>query len=221
MTTILAKLASDLDLTYSTSDTWHVALIADTRSLFVFTADASANTLTATGNDLVDGLPVQLTTTSSLPAPLTTGTTYYVRDRSGDTFKLSATAGGAAIDLINTGSGTHTITDLVLDETTTSLAQWIRKEVADYQGIGDRPQWVPVSATIDTTAKTATKSASVTLDNSSGSVSVTFDKALLIRNGSPTPGDTSGEVSDFNAQSLNAIAGKSYTLTIPITAKNV
>jgi hypothetical protein len=221
MPTLLSKLASDLDLAYSASDTWYVALIADTRSLFIFTADASANTLTATGNDLVDGLPVQLTTTSILPAPLTTGTNYYVRDRSGDTFKLAATAGGTAIDLTNTGSGTHTITDLALDETTTSLAQWIRKEVADYQGIGDRPQWVPVLATIDTSAKTASKSASVTLDNSSGSISVDCNKALLIRNGSPIPGDTSGEVSDFSAQSLNIIAGKSYTLTIPITAKNV
>ncbi|HEY9642762.1 MAG TPA: hypothetical protein V6C57_19900 [Coleofasciculaceae cyanobacterium] len=218
---MLSKLADDLDLAYSDSDTWYVALIADTRSLFTFTANASTNTLTATGNNFIDGLPVQLTTTSALPAPLSTGTTYYVRDRSGDNFSLAATLGGSVIDLTNTGSGAHTITDLALDETVTSMAQWIRKEVSNYQGVSTRPQWMPSAATTDTIAKTATKSASVTLDNTSGGVSVNFDKALLIRNGSPAPGNTSGEVSDFNAQSLSIIAGKSYTLTIPITAKNV
>src|SRR6476619_2179971 len=109
---MLSKLADDLDLAYSDSDTWYVALIADTRSLFTFTANASTNTLTATGNNFIDGLPVQLTTTSALPAPLSTGTTYYVRDRSGDNFSLAATLGGSVIDLTNTGSGAHTITDL-------------------------------------------------------------------------------------------------------------
>lgn len=223
MPTLLSKLASDLDLAYSPSDTWYVALIADTRSLFIFTADASANTLTATGNDFIDGLPIRLATTSALPAPLMTGTTYYIRDRSGDTFKLAATVGGAAIDLTNTGSGTHTVTDLALDEVTTAIAQWVRKEIADYQGIASRPQWTPTAAVVDAIAKTATKTASVTANNSSGTVSVTFDKAILIRNGSATPGNTAGNVSDFTSfgSTQSAIAGKAYTLTIPITAKNV
>ncbi len=39
------------------------------------------------------------------PAPLVAGTVYYVRDSATDSFKVAATAGGAAIDLTTAGSG--------------------------------------------------------------------------------------------------------------------
>lgn len=44
-----------------------------------------------------------------LPAPLAANTDYHVRDVSGSTLKLSATAGGAAITLTDDGTGTHYI----------------------------------------------------------------------------------------------------------------
>ena len=53
--------------------------------------------------------PVEFTTTITLPAPLVPGTTYYVRDVSGGTFKLSATPGGAVLDITDAGSGVHTV----------------------------------------------------------------------------------------------------------------
>lgn len=40
----------------------------------------------------------------TVPAGLTEGTVYYVRDSTADTFKVAATAGGAAIDLTGTGA---------------------------------------------------------------------------------------------------------------------
>jgi hypothetical protein len=43
---------------------------------------------------------------SALPGGITKGTIYYVRDVSGDSFKLAATSGGSAIDLSSNGSGT-------------------------------------------------------------------------------------------------------------------
>lgn len=58
----------------------------------------------------VDGTPVVFSTTGALPAGLTVGTTYYIKNRSGATFNLVATFGGTT--LINTttaGSGTHKI----------------------------------------------------------------------------------------------------------------
>jgi phage tail-like protein len=53
--------------------------------------------------------PVEFTTTGVLPAPLVAGTMYYVRDVSGTTFKLSATAGGAVLDITSAGVGVHTV----------------------------------------------------------------------------------------------------------------
>ena len=47
---------------------------------------------------------------ASLPTGLVAGTDYHVRDMSGQTCKLAATAGGAAIDLTTAGSGTLTET---------------------------------------------------------------------------------------------------------------
>jgi hypothetical protein len=41
----------------------------------------------------------------TVPAPLVEGTIYYARDCTTDTFKVAATAGGAAIDLSGTGAG--------------------------------------------------------------------------------------------------------------------
>jgi len=55
--------------------------------------------------------PVQFTTSGTLPAPLAAGVTYYVRDVdvSLGTFRVAATAGGEAVDLTTTGTGTHRI----------------------------------------------------------------------------------------------------------------
>lgn len=53
--------------------------------------------------------PVWLSTDGTLPEGLQADTTYYIvsRDASAKTVKLSATSGGAAIDLTDSGSGQH------------------------------------------------------------------------------------------------------------------
>lgn len=53
--------------------------------------------------------PVQFTTTITLPAPLVAGTTYYARDITGGTFKVSATSGGAVLNITDAGAGVHTV----------------------------------------------------------------------------------------------------------------
>jgi hypothetical protein len=82
----------------------------------VAVADASADTLTSNGHPYQNGDLVDFTTTGTLPAPLTVSTLYEVRDVTGSAFKVAAAPGGPAIDLTNTGSGTHTVRKKQSDE---------------------------------------------------------------------------------------------------------
>lgn len=78
---------------------------------FDFTPFSIAATASA-GTDLITAVNNQLATNDAVilaggtaPSPLVLGTTYYARDISGNDFKVSATPGGAAIDLTTAGSG--------------------------------------------------------------------------------------------------------------------
>lgn len=83
-----------------------------------FTADATTNEVT-TNKVHANGMSVRLSTSEggSLPAPLVSGTDYYVvnANAAGTTFQLSATSGGSAIDLTNTGNGTLYLGELPAD----------------------------------------------------------------------------------------------------------
>lgn len=63
--------------------------------------------LSAEQNEFPAGTKVVLTTTGTLPDPLATSTTYFVRDRTRDTLTLAATETGDAIPLTDDGTGTH------------------------------------------------------------------------------------------------------------------
>lgn len=79
-------------------------------SLVGYTADPATDFLTTiifSGNvKFFDGTAVTLATEGTAPAPLDAvlGTTYYVRDSDGYTFKLAATLGGAAINITTRGT---------------------------------------------------------------------------------------------------------------------
>ena len=71
---------------------------------------ASGDTMTVNEAVFSDGDEVRLITDQGdLPDELAESTTYYVRDVSGSTLKLAATAGGAAITTTDAGTGTHLI----------------------------------------------------------------------------------------------------------------
>jgi hypothetical protein len=72
-----------------------------------FTVNASTNVFTSTAHGLTADDTIALSSSGTLPAPLDKEAHYYLRDIATDTFKLSLTPNGAAIDLTNTGSGTH------------------------------------------------------------------------------------------------------------------
>jgi microcystin-dependent protein len=71
---------------------------------------ASPGVVTWNNHGLSANDPVKFTTTGALPTGLTTGTTYYVVGASitTNTFQLSETAGGTAINTSGSQSGTHT-----------------------------------------------------------------------------------------------------------------
>jgi hypothetical protein len=71
-----------------------------------FTADSSTDTITSTSHGYVNGTPVLVESQGgSLPGGLSADTTYYVINATTNTFKLSATLGGSAIDLTSNGTG--------------------------------------------------------------------------------------------------------------------
>ncbi len=73
-----------------------------------FTA-AVSDTITATAHGFENGDPVRLDTSGTLPAPLQAGVTYYVINKTDDTFELSASVGGIAVNITDTGTGTHKV----------------------------------------------------------------------------------------------------------------
>lgn len=71
---------------------------------------ASPGVITWTGHTLKANDPVMFTTSGALPTGLTASTTYYVVGASitANTFQVSSSAGGSAINTSGTQSGTHT-----------------------------------------------------------------------------------------------------------------
>lgn len=69
---------------------------------------ASPGVVTWTGHAFENGDPIVLTTTGALPTGYTAGTTYYIVNKASNTFQLSATVGGTAINTSGSQSGTHT-----------------------------------------------------------------------------------------------------------------
>lgn len=95
------------------------------------TMATTADVFTAISHGWSDGQPVALSKTlGALPVGVTDGGLYYVRDVSGDTFKVASTLGGSPVDVTAAGTaliraitvetfgghGTYTITSLSLNQ---------------------------------------------------------------------------------------------------------
>ena len=89
-----------------------------------FTA-AVTDICTKAAHTYLTGLKVQLTTTKTLPAGLSLATDYFVIKLDADTFKLASSLvnaqAGTAVDITDTGTGTHTITPTALAGATIKL----------------------------------------------------------------------------------------------------
>lgn len=93
----------DGQLTLINNDFWN----DKAETLKTFTVDSGTNVFTSTAHGFYEEMRVNVSSTGTLPAPLAAATNYYIRDIAANTFKLSATQGGTAIDITSTGSGTH------------------------------------------------------------------------------------------------------------------
>jgi hypothetical protein len=71
--------------------------------------DTTTNRIFKPAHGLPNNARVRLSTTGTLPAPLSSGADLFVVSVAPDDFSLSSTSGGAAIDLTTQGSGTHTM----------------------------------------------------------------------------------------------------------------
>lgn len=87
----------------------------------VVTSTFAADTLNATAHGLLDTQKVQLSTTGTLPAPLQENTDYFVVSAAANTFKVSLTSGGAAINLTDDGTGTHEVRRIDNDASSINL----------------------------------------------------------------------------------------------------
>ncbi|WP_437992208.1 hypothetical protein [Sorangium sp. So ce145] len=88
---------------------WTLARIADIIGAFkkVASVDDAVNNVTVTAHGWSADQPVRFTVVGgSLPGGLSAGAVVYVRNPLTNTFEVSATAGGAAIDITSVGSGT-------------------------------------------------------------------------------------------------------------------
>ncbi|MGO4672984.1 DUF3383 family protein [Bosea sp. 2YAB26] len=90
--------------------TENAAAVPDKTSTVTITI-ATPGVVTWTGHTLVNGDPIVLTTTGTLPTGLTAGTTYYVVSQATNTFQLAATVGGSAINTTGSQTGVHTATN--------------------------------------------------------------------------------------------------------------
>lgn len=78
----------------------------------VFTADFSTNILTSAAHGKNDGDIVTLSNSGgALPAGLAADTKYFIISSTTNTFQLSLTAGGAAVNFTDNGTGTHSFHD--------------------------------------------------------------------------------------------------------------
>lgn len=200
------------------NQSFNVILLDDLRSVFNFTA-ALDDTITATGHDYTLNTPVQVDVSGggTLPAPLVASTTYYVRDAATNTFKLSATIDGAAINITTVGTGLFTITDLALDSKLGTVALYVRKEIPDYEGLVVRPTLTfDAAPTVGLTSISISKA--IALNNVSSANDILFNAFLLVRDGDSAIGNTSGDPAIYVPllETAVVLAGQTDTLTAGI-----
>lgn len=113
-----------------------------------FTCVAATNICTDAAHGFQTGLKGQGTTTTTLPAGLNTSTDYFVIYLTADTYSLATSyanaVAGTAIDITDTGTGTHTFTPTAIAGGTAAL-----------QGSINGTTWVDIGSTSQNITATA------------------------------------------------------------------
>lgn len=96
---------------------------------FTFTSsdvDTTDNEIDETGHGLLDGDAIHIETADTMPSGLFEYLTYYVVNRSANSFSIALTPGGTEIDFTDGGSGTHTVYKALLVTLPTASANTSR-----------------------------------------------------------------------------------------------
>lgn len=107
-------------------------------------SNATPAVITKASHGYSNGMPIIFTTTGSLPTGLSINTRYYVVNAASGTFNVEATVGGEAIATSSAGSGTHTVSPVLV---TTGSTGW---STGDIIAVGERSS----RGTQDTTDRT-------------------------------------------------------------------
>jgi len=95
-------------------------LSTQSENLATFTA-ATTDIITSSSHGLSNGDVITVASGTTLPAGLSASTYYFIIDADTNTFKVSLLIGGSAVDITDTGTGTHTwyqeVVGTVLDVT--------------------------------------------------------------------------------------------------------
>jgi len=110
-------------------------ITGNTSNQLVSAIDTGTDTFTSNAHNLINNCRVQITTSGTMPTPLVASTTYYVKGATTNTFQLSSTLGGAAIDITGVGTGAISVVEQPLDNKQDSWPIWARLE-ANYNGSG-------------------------------------------------------------------------------------
>lgn len=86
--------------------------LANNTAVFTVTTGVGTSTINKVGHNLSNGDVIKVSSSGTLPSPLSDGLTdsYFVRNKTNDTFQVSTSAAGAIIDFTDSGTGTHTYT---------------------------------------------------------------------------------------------------------------
>jgi hypothetical protein len=118
------------------------------RNVSVSSASTDLFELSSHGFEDDDVVTVRALEGGSLPAPLSSGVAYYVIRVTDDTFKLSATEGGAAIDLTTDGEGLMLGGALPIDEVLEYYSRFVDPFIPAHATPFDAPYPITVVATV-------------------------------------------------------------------------
>jgi hypothetical protein len=161
-------------------DAFHDKFLGSMSDAVAFTAVFGTDVITSTAHGLVDTQQIQVVGTD-LPDGLSASTNYFVRDKDANTFKLAATSGGTAINIVDNGTGTNTW--VYGDFTTPATSSWIKNSstITVASNVGIREGQVVSGAGIEATPKPNVLSIAGTaisisdnMDAVGSSVAVTF-----------------------------------------------
>lgn len=138
---------------------------------------ASPGVITWTGHGLNNGDYVNFKTTGALPTGLTQNTLYYVVNRATNTFQVSLSLGGSAINTSGTQSGVHTVYELQ-GLTVAFSSNIVTNNTATNCQIGAR--WEPATSLIVTGNKFLnTRERGISIEDSSGATDVTISGNII------------------------------------------